>query len=126
MIRDLALARAQPSSRPRATLRLSPVSLGGSNRLGVGGGRATIAEIECIECWHACYHSRAGSVGNLGVPQSQAPCICVECRNKNGRQWALSQKMPPIAPSVQPPFAPISGRHHWSGWISRSELSLPG
>ena len=103
----------------------STLSFGGSNRLGVGGWPATIAETECIERWHACYHSRAGNVDNLDVPQSQAPCICVECRNENGRQWALSQKMPPIAPSVQPPIAPVSGRHHWSGWISRSELYFP-
>ena len=117
--------RASCSPETGATRSLSPVSFGGSNRLGVEAGCATIAETECIERWHACYHSRAGSVGNLDVPQSQAPCICVACRNENERRWALSQKMPSIAPPVQPPIAPVSGRHHWSGRISRSGLSLP-
>jgi len=42
-----------------------PVSFGGSNRLRVGGGFATIAETECIERWHACYHSLAGNADNL-------------------------------------------------------------
>ena len=87
--------------------------------------RAAIAETECIACWHACHHSRAGSVGNLGVPQSQAPCISVEYRNKNGRQSALFQKMPPIAPSVQPPFAPVSGGPDRSS-IYRFCLSMSG
>src|SRR5262249_1127168 len=102
-----------------------PVSFEGSNRLEVGGGRASIPETEWIECWPACYHSRAGTVGNLDVPQSQAPCTGVPWRNENGRQWTLFHEMHSIAPSVQPPFAPVSWRHHWSGWISRSGLSFP-
>ena len=55
----------------------SRVTFEGSNRIEVGGGRASIPETEWIECWPACYHSRAGTVGNLDVPQSQAPCIGV-------------------------------------------------